>query len=113
MPKAVVVPPDGPAVVKEIAGYEALKAELQGGWLEALTGRLIDAVAYIDEDGKGKGLPLNPVATRFARERIGLWPGDYIVGTLILLGTRNARGEIDGDDHAVPAWVVQELGIPE
>jgi hypothetical protein len=43
-----------------------------GGW-----------VLLIDEDGKGKGKPINEAATVYAN-RAGLMPGDCIVGDAVL-----------------------------
>ena len=104
MPKALVIPADGPVVLKDLPNYSAIKAELSGGWLEALTGYMHDAVAYIDEDGKGKSLPYNNRATGFARKCIGLWPHDFIVGTMILFGS--APGEDGYEEADVPSWIV-------
>jgi hypothetical protein len=115
MPRAVVVPAGGPAVLKEMAvtpgrgACDAIKAELGGGYLEALRGMLAAAVCYLDEDGKSKGLPANAPATRFCREHVGLWPGDYIVGTMVVLGAMPGREE----ESDVPAWVVRYFGCDE
>jgi Domain of unknown function (DUF3846) len=82
---AIVIPPSG-------VRYEQLPAngrtfelpELQalvGGYLEALRigdGRWL----FINEDGKGLDLPVNPAATALMRQRI--FPEDYIVGTAVV-----------------------------
>jgi hypothetical protein len=49
--------------------------------------------AYIDEEGKLKGLQPNPRATELFAHR--LLPGDYIVGPMLLLGDDGEGSEAD------------------
>jgi hypothetical protein len=86
--------------VVEINGYDELKAQLDGGWLEGL--RLSDdAFAYVDEEGIMKGLPYNAVATELCtRLKTGLQQGDFIKGTMIVVGTPDENGdETDCPDY--------------
>lgn len=64
----------------------SLRDELGGGFLESIA---LDhgSHAYVDEDGKGHGLPANESATALARA-LG-WAGheqDHIVGTALFMG---------------------------
>lgn len=86
---------------------EVLRA-LVGGWLQALnvTG---DATMFLNEDGKAAGLVDNPVATRLAIAGPGLFPGDYIAGTVVVVGKRpeGEMGEVCAD---VPQSVLDLCG---
>lgn len=88
---------------------------LVGGSIEALS--LGDETsAYINEEGKYKGLDRNDAADRFVRHalsKIGrtMIPGDYIVGPLVLMG----QPDDDGEDTSVTDEVRQllaDVGIP-
>jgi len=86
--------------VVEINGYDELKAQLDGGWIEGL--RLSDdAFAYVDEEGIMKGLPYNAVATELCtRLKTGLQQGDFIKGTMIVVGAPDDNGdETDCPDY--------------
>ena len=64
--------------------------EIVGGYIEILTfkdGRMM----VMNEEGKLLGFPINPEATRIARENNLIWPNDYIVGTVLIADP----GEID------------------
>ena len=65
-----------------------------------------DASAYCDEDGKSKDLPLNRLAQQLAISRkIGLMPGDYLAGTIVIVGVPDDNG----DDTDVPDTVLFDL----
>lgn len=98
-----MIRPDGVAeVVETRTDLASMRALIGGGWLEGV-GATIESSwhAYCDEDGKNKGLPMNPVATVLA-QRLG-WPtGDVLCGTVVFLGT-------DGPHEAdVPDEVLAE-----
>lgn len=87
----VVIPAEGHPYTTEFTGYESLKAALDGGWLEALTG---DAwTMYLDEEGKVKGLPFNAEATdlwwRLQPQARGR---DFLVGPVIVVGPVDDEG---------------------
>lgn len=63
-----------------------------GGYIESVPVILPGVTAYVNEEGKINGLPLNVPATALLK-----YPGDMIVGDMLLIGT----GE-DGDDASVP-----------
>ena len=90
----------------EINGYDELKAQLDGGWIEGL--RLSDdAFGYVDEEGIMKGLPYNEVATELCtRLKTGLQQGDFIKGTMIVVGTPDENG----DDTDCPDYIIALSG---
>jgi hypothetical protein len=100
--KALKIASDTVEVV-EVNGYEEIKSHLDGGWVEVLY--LDDnASAYIDEEGKMKGLPYNAVATELCtRLKTGLQQGDFISGTMIVLGYALCREE----DTDCPDYIIE------
>jgi len=99
--RAIVIPVEGDPALAVLNGYEGIKENLDGGWLEALPIR-DDIVAYIDEEGKLKNLSFNPIATQICTKmQIGLSPDDVIVGPMVLCGTKQSgdpeEGMIDCD----------------
>lgn len=90
---------------------------LVGGYVQAL--RLSEEVdLFCNEEGKLERLPVNGHANRLAALLdLGLQPGDFFVGQVVLLGVLNpATGIEDGDSHPVPEELVtgwcQNAGIP-
>jgi hypothetical protein len=106
MLRTFVIRPDGtwfdfshPAEIP----YVWLRDQL-GGWIEAVYGD--GYVAWVDEEGKLKRLPANPVAEAFMRSHgCHLMAGDYIVGPVVFSGGADPEGETTG----VPAQVAAEL----
>lgn len=101
--KAIVIPQEGPFRWTDIPDTGALPVlqELVGGYIEAVpipdfvdrTGR---STAYINEEGKfHPDCKPNMAATDFLVPGIGLMPGDFIAGNLILVGFNPDTG-----DHA-------------
>jgi hypothetical protein len=103
----VVIPPggeNGAALALAVSGTEsqqfaAIRAQV-GGDVQTIGGRYLGAdwIAFANEEGKLRGLPLNERATALV-QLLG-WnsrPGDYLVGTVVLAG-KNA---------SVPAEVVR------
>jgi hypothetical protein len=86
--RAAIIPPEGEIRVEDIdASLDGLQA-IVGGDIEsvALTGT--DLTAYIHGEGKYEGLARNPRATAIAH----LFPGDFIAGTMIVLGPVDDEG---------------------
>lgn len=88
---------------------------LVGGFIEQL--RVAeDASAYINEDGKAHELAVNIVANRLLQVLgVQLWPGDVVVGPVVLFGSTSGQGERDEYEHDVPDRIVQvcqDMGIP-
>lgn len=89
--------------VVEVNGYEEIKSQLDGGWVEGLH-LADDAFAYIDEEGKMKGLPYNSVATELCtRLKTGLQQGDFISGTMIVFG----QPDENGDETDCPDYIIE------
>ena len=63
--------------------------------------------AYVDEDGISRGQLPNRTATRFCEQQeLGLLPGDFIKGNMILCGDDG-----EGNDADLPHEVFQLLKI--
>ena len=103
-------------VVPAEAGSAALRAiipdlptltSLVGGDLEAvrlLPGR---ATMYVNAEGKYAGLAPNPTADRLlAAAGVRLMPGDHVVGQVVVVGDCDRHGAQEGDEHDVPAEVL-------
>jgi hypothetical protein len=101
---ALRVDPEGNAHAVTLEGrLEALRAQIGGGWLEAVSGD--GWHLYCDEDGKAKALPVNVPATRLA-QALG-WPvGDVLCGPVLFLGDGPAGAEADA-----PAAVWAEADV--
>jgi hypothetical protein len=109
MAKGIFIPVDGQAKLVAVGELDSLK-ELVGGWIEYIH---IDADhhGYVNEEGRLLGLPPNLRATLLWQESGHF--SDCLVGPLIILGSRNAKGRNNGDDHDVKAAMIekcQELG---
>lgn len=81
--KSLIISPMGECRVEDLNDYDGVRHALAGGYLEmlALSNR---AVMWIDEDGKGKSLPVNVTATHIMNH--ALMNGDFIVGTAVITG---------------------------
>lgn len=104
---ALVIPPgEMTAYLRDITPDLATLQGLVGGWVEQI--RLSeDAVAYLHEEGKYEGLPMNAAANRLVvLAETGLAASDYIVGPLVVTGLFDESGGDDGQDHDVPASVL-------
>lgn len=96
--RAVLVGVDGPPARVDIDGeLPGLQAAV-GGSIEVL-GYAPGITAWINEDGKGRALPVNRAATRLCRDRALLQVGDWIAGPMLLTGATPA-----GDVAPLPDW---------
>lgn len=81
--------------------YNQIVEQLGGGYIEGLT-LSPTSFAYIDEDGKSKGLPPNPIATELCNQLgTGLSKVDFISGTMLIFGPADK----DGENTECPAHV--------
>lgn len=111
--KAIVIKAGEQPEVKDLDADGGIKTELDNGWLQGIpfTG---DSYAFMDEEGKQKGLPINELATQLcATYGVGLAEDDVIVGTFIIVGTLNEQGEQDGDEHDAPALLIEQITASE
>lgn len=86
--------------------------ELVGGYIEAISGP--EWVAYVDEDGKRKGLPLNVKADRFVHTQgwtAGIFGpfSDYIVGPVLIVGPTDEEGFDTSVHQSVIDWAAAWL----
>ena len=100
----IVIKPGESPVVKQL-DYKGIRAELDGGWTECIRFTK-NALAYVDDEGKIKGLPINELATKLCkRYQIGLNPCDVIVGTFIITGREDMQGQLTN----VPQTLVDQI----
>lgn len=103
---ALVIPATSAPFTVELpkADPAAALRTLVGGWLEGVYGttRTGEPVTlYVNEDGKGRGLPANPVATllwRYLNQDTVI--ADELVGTAVVLGAKGC------DEADIPAAVL-------
>ena len=109
--QAIVIEPNKPPLLREIGGYDDLVA-IVGGYLEAVA-FTPETVAYVDEEAKVRGdrrPAVNALATHLCNA-VGtpLGPGDWIAGTMVLVGTLDEDGRHDGEDHDLPQGVIDAV----
>lgn len=111
----LVLDVDGSAEVRSVEATVVAVQAIVGGYIEMVQ---LDrkTVMYVNEEGKDFGLPVNTAANRLvAFTNPGLHPADFIVGPVFLVGLLNAQGEMDGEEHDTPGYIVQicrDLNIP-
>lgn len=80
---------------------EKIHAKLDG-YLEAIPQNFNSRVTmYADEDGKRNDKPINMLATILS----GLYPQDYVVGDVVLVGAPDEKG----DDQGLTTEVIQAV----
>lgn len=108
MTRLCIITPDGNGMVLRGSSDLRTLQTLVGGPIQEVfpsTGDLLGWHAYVNEEGKLEGLPVNDFATVTA-ERLG-WtplPGDFLCGTAVFLGD-SAHGE-EGD---LPSEVIEVI----
>lgn len=116
MPRAILIHPPTKSTVNrtevaEIDGLEAMQKAV-GGYIEAIN--FDDCTMFVNEEGIDLDLPVNPLASRFAKQRLTrigrvlLTEDGWVLGTAIILGLVDANG----DETDVPDHVVAELHQP-
>jgi hypothetical protein len=104
--KSIVIEADGTVSLRNITTLDDMQATV-GGDVQLLPfGK--DCNAYINEHGKGIGLPPNDRATgECLRHGVGLAPDDWIAGTMFILGPLNKNG----NDTDVPQSMINNFGM--
>lgn len=107
MTRVLIVTIDRSEIVDMDITLNSLRAIIDNGYLEAISGwhPYGEWTCYLDEEGKIKGLPLNENATLLAAQ--AGWVGamsDVLCGTAIFLGPADE----DGYDTDVPDWLINE-----
>jgi len=107
--KVLVIEPNTPPEVRDVIDDGDALRQIVGGYLEAVH-FVRGALIYIDEEAKvraDKAPVFNPFVTDLVIDLgRGLFPGDFIANTAVILGTLDDRGEYDGENHDVPQSVV-------
>jgi hypothetical protein len=88
--KALVIQPDGRIEHTTLSSYDDYNKAV-GGWIEALQ-LGPNASGYINEEGKLIGLPRNDKATKLCHARKSIFPTDFIVGPLLVVGPLDSEG---------------------
>jgi len=79
--------------------------ELLNGYLEVIPQNFNSRVTmYADEDGKRNDKPINMLATILS----GLYPQDYVVGDVVIVGAPDEKGD---DQGLTPELVAAVLSI--
>lgn len=107
---ALVVTPDGTAHTEHIdAGFQSIKALLDDGWLEAVSGVRGEWIAYADEEGRLKHLQPNGLAAGIIMASGGNPVAP--VGNVVFVGERWVGGEDGYAESDVPKEML-ELVFP-
>ena len=98
-------------VIQKLANFKEIQKLVGGDVEELLCGH--EAIALINENGKSLNLPRNDVATTVINHFLNqidrcLLPGDYISGTMVVVGRHNSKGDYTDVPKNVVS-VIQEL----
>ena len=96
--RALVFPAGSEPYLTDLEPRLTVLNELVGGYIEAIHGP--GWHAYVNEEGKWMGLPVNLPATQFAGANGWNPYGDHLVGTVVFLGSRGP------DEDSVPLSLV-------
>jgi len=107
MTKAILIEANGNVRSITINDYEDLRAAV-GGYIEGINLGDTGQFAWLNEDGIALGLPMNRKATELCyRNNVGLIPGDYIKGSMVIVGP----ADDDGNETDVSAELAASLGL--
>lgn len=99
--KAVIVHPKGVVTVADIEDSLESFQHIVGGYIEPVFGD--DYLVYVNEEGMVRGLPYNPLATEFTKNRLP--PGARLFGSAVILGA----GDHEGNETSVHQRVVDHF----
>jgi hypothetical protein len=74
--------------------FGAVIREFCGGHFDCVRVNDTQVVLYVHDEGHLIGLPINPVATAFARQ--------ILAGTVVMVGSHSPQGVYDGENYSVP-----------
>ena len=80
-----------------------------GGYVEAIGVPDTGVSLYLNEEGKLAGLPVNARANRLAHRHQAIFPSDFIVGDVVVVGPVDARGDETGLSEQQQGWLLAEL----
>jgi hypothetical protein len=92
----------------ERLAYEAISAAVDG-WIEGVA--LEGVTAYVNEEGKLRGLPTNKIATTISHEDNAIMPTDFICGNMIVMGEVDEDGEVTSLPEDFIPRVMNRLGV--
>jgi hypothetical protein len=106
--KAIAIEANGDVKRVDLPDYDALNKAV-GGYIEAINFGDTGHNCYVNENGIALGLPYNPLATALCfKHNVGLMPGDYIKGTMVVVGPVDD----DGNDTDVQDELAEQLLSP-
>ena len=114
MTRALIVPVDGHAEIRDISADLSTLQKLVNGFIESVPPFPgAEWHAIVNEEGKFYGLPWNPGATGLLRS-LG-WPrGDFISGPAVILGVDPIGNDVDVPRlvlrMAAELHMIQEMG---
>ena len=91
-------------MVREIASGFEPQVDLLGGWLEAVqpqANHLSPYDAYVDEEGRLKGLAWNPVGSTVLRV-LGFRPNNYVGNVLITAAAAEMKSDEEEEEEVQP-----------
>lgn len=90
--KAVLIEANGNVRRADLPDYQSLNQAV-GGYIELINFGDTGHFAYLNEDGIALGLPYNEKATKLCyKHNVGLIPGDFIKGTMVVVGPVDDEG---------------------
>jgi hypothetical protein len=100
MANALVITAEGDLYQTDIPSEEGHRVihEIVDGWFDCVAKESI--VGYVNDEGLLIGLPVNVIASALF--------GRPLVGTCVVLGALNSRGEYDGENHDVPMGLLSD-----
>lgn len=107
--QGLIVQPDGTHSVESIGNdWQSIK-QIIDGWLEVVGGELGKWIAYGDEEGNLKRLPVNPVAGLLIHQM----GGNPVVpcGTVLFVGQKYVGGEDGYIDADIPEELVNLVSM--
>lgn len=104
----LIIRTDGSVESKEVSGLQNIYKAIGCNCIEGIG--VQEGIMYIDEEGKFKQNPVvNRKASLLAWSQNNLRTDDYIVGNVIIFGTRSPEGDCDGEDYNYPEYLNELL----
>jgi hypothetical protein len=99
MKRALVIPAESaPTTIMVEDTYNTIRNTV-GGWFDCVRQKSFHG--YVHDTGLIDGLPFNPIAS--------IVFGQVICGDAILFGSLNAKGEYDGEEHAIDPAICEAV----
>lgn len=112
MKEILVITADGQVLLKTLSGDSTadwkLMTDAVGGYVERVPLEDYTLLMWVNEEGKLRGLPHNPLAQRLWDKSWGVGT-DYVVGDVVITGDDTDEGETGGLPADVTNRLVLEL----